>query len=344
MGILRVYLALSVVVFHFSFGPESRLGAAFAPPDVAVWCFFILSGFYISLGLNERYAGPGGNRAFYLGRVARLWPTYALSLLLLTAAADGRNFVATLRQLPFFDAAAAVVANAVIAGLDVFLHVAFIDGHIAFAEYGLDRRHNGAGLILNFPAWTLAIEVTFYLLAPFVVRNRWRVLAFLAMGLAWSLYFAYVRPDLQTRFRSDIYFPGTMAYFGLGMVAYGLYRTRGATAIAAHALAAAALASAYWAGLGTWPLAYGALALLCGTLFELTRGGAVDRFLGDLSYPIYILHYPIGKLVFRFMGDSQPAVPVLIATVATATAVVVWIERPIDRWRARAWARVRQDR
>ena len=73
MGILRLLLAISVVLAHSSplFGITSVGGA------LAVQAFYIISGFYMSLILNEKYTG--GNNSYYLfisNRLLRLYPIY----------------------------------------------------------------------------------------------------------------------------------------------------------------------------------------------------------------------------------------------------------------------------
>ena len=51
MGVLRCLLALSVLLAHDVDGWFKLIDGA-----VAVQCFFLISGFYMALVLNERYA------------------------------------------------------------------------------------------------------------------------------------------------------------------------------------------------------------------------------------------------------------------------------------------------
>src|SRR5436305_1931213 len=76
MGYLRFYLATSVFVWHFA----SRWTGTFMFSFTAVFCFFIISGFYMSLILNGPYR-TAGLRAFYFNRALRLYPTYLAALL-----------------------------------------------------------------------------------------------------------------------------------------------------------------------------------------------------------------------------------------------------------------------
>ena len=73
MGLLRLPLAMSVMASHV--GPV--LGLTMLPGGTAVEVFFVVSGFYMSLILSDKYADPG---IFYTNRFLRLYPTYLIVL------------------------------------------------------------------------------------------------------------------------------------------------------------------------------------------------------------------------------------------------------------------------
>lgn len=75
MGTLRLLLALTVVVGH----AHLKGGSPVLESGFSVRLFFIISGFYMALILNEKYVGPGAHRLFWVNRVLRLGPTYLLS-------------------------------------------------------------------------------------------------------------------------------------------------------------------------------------------------------------------------------------------------------------------------
>ena len=73
MGILRFLLAISVVAHHC--GPI--LGFDFVGGQVAVQSFFIISGFYMSLILNEKYVGINSSyKLFITNRLIKLYPIF----------------------------------------------------------------------------------------------------------------------------------------------------------------------------------------------------------------------------------------------------------------------------
>ena len=68
--------------------------------QVPVELFYIISGFYMALVLNEKYVGPGSARVFYINRMLCLLPAYwvmaviALAIYLYTYVATGGGFIA----------------------------------------------------------------------------------------------------------------------------------------------------------------------------------------------------------------------------------------------------------
>ena len=77
MGILRTILALAVVVYH-SF---KIFGLHMCGGQVAVESFYMISGFYMALILNEKYVGIGSYKKFILSRFYRIFPVYWVVLL-----------------------------------------------------------------------------------------------------------------------------------------------------------------------------------------------------------------------------------------------------------------------
>src|SRR5262249_30703957 len=71
-------LALSVAIAHVP-GLTTPLMTGGA---VSVQCFYIISGFFIALILNEKYVGPSDKYLFYSNRVLRIFPLYWLFLVL----------------------------------------------------------------------------------------------------------------------------------------------------------------------------------------------------------------------------------------------------------------------
>ena len=66
LGFFRVILAIAVVLTH----SQSLLGYTLLGGELAVEAFYIISGFYMSMILNEKYSS---NYLFYTNRALRLY-------------------------------------------------------------------------------------------------------------------------------------------------------------------------------------------------------------------------------------------------------------------------------
>jgi len=75
MGLIRLFLAMSVVIWH------SGGVAGWFPYNgtACVILFFIISGFYMTLILNKKYLGPGSRMLFWKNRFYRLWPSFIIA-------------------------------------------------------------------------------------------------------------------------------------------------------------------------------------------------------------------------------------------------------------------------
>src|SRR5687767_13772537 len=84
MGIIRLLLALAVVVAH---SPTAvTLHNWVLPGGIAVQAFYIISGFYMALVLNEKYTFPGSTKLFYQQRYLRLAPMYWVTIFITVGA------------------------------------------------------------------------------------------------------------------------------------------------------------------------------------------------------------------------------------------------------------------
>ena len=204
MDAMRAIAALSVVVTHASgmsgFNEGNPLGAVTARLNVGVTVFFLISGFLLYRPfVRAAYHGVQAPRVlrFFRRRALRIVPAYWLALTVL-AAWPGLPGVFT---------------------RDWWAYYGF------FQVYSDRYVLGGIG-----PAWSLCIEVTFYLALPFFALAmarlyerrrreaavRIELLALAALGLASVAARAVVHVwDDQVGFPSTL--PGTFTWFALGM-------------------------------------------------------------------------------------------------------------------------------
>jgi peptidoglycan/LPS O-acetylase OafA/YrhL len=145
--------------------------------------FFVLSGFVMTLV----YYKPGKRfnyRDFWVARVSRIYPIHLLSLAL--ACVHYADALSKINPLEYFSA--------------VFLFQAWIPQY---------------ALTFNFPAWTLAVEMFFYLLFPFLVhfavRHPLRRMIWISLGI-WAVNQIFRQVLIHAGFDVDTAF---IAYFPL---------------------------------------------------------------------------------------------------------------------------------
>jgi peptidoglycan/LPS O-acetylase OafA/YrhL len=331
MGSLRLILALSVAFGHFG------LPLSFPTADIAVQSFFVISGFYMALVLNEKY-GPDSYWLFISNRLLRLWPAYFVVLVLSFAIADNWKPIASLDGLSlvyFF------VSQLLIVGQELYFFLFINNGAFAFTLHPAGTPE----LLYTFApipqAWTLGLEIYFYLLAPFIVRRGPIVIAAIVaasllfrIALQWA--FGFSGEPWTYRF-----FPSEIALFLAGSLGYYVYSSRSdkqrrmaKTLLTITAISVfACLALGKWDGISrfaSWSL-LGIVIAGVPRLFETTRNIAWDRYLGELSYPLYICHFLVGWILLP--QDAFGAYSALFLSLAASILLYHFVDRPVDKWR-----------
>jgi peptidoglycan/LPS O-acetylase OafA/YrhL len=350
MGMVRLLLAVAVVVHHTR--PRPALGLL--PGDLAVSLFFIISGFYMGLVLTEKYtpqASPRWWREFYASRFFRLYPTFlvmSLATLLFRAALwaylrrppEGVLDV-YLRMDPWCVAAVAL-SNATMLGQDLLslFHVQ-ADGGLIFRFFP-DPRPEGTlwlGDSMLLPqAWSIGSEVLFYLMAPWVVRRP---------GLLWGLLLASLGLKVALEVgagegASYYFFPAQCCYFLAGVLAhryFGAVRPGRFGLLTLVAVLGALGTFAWWANGLAVHLAPVAFLAAVPAIFAASQRWKWDRWLGELSYPIYLSHLlAIGVLMIAFkrtVGGPPSFAAILTLTVILSLALRLGVEAPFERFRSR---------
>jgi len=365
MGSLRLSLALFVVFFHAQAYSVYAQGLppleTFLPvPDgrTAVQMFYLISGFYMALVLNEKYKTADTNWLFYSNRFMRLWPAAVivnlfviLSFLMIDEVrlfgltASLGEFWALLGSLDPAALAFLVFTNVFVVGQDLLWFLRFDASGMSLAPFGTEG-HNGSSLSLNHPLFTVAIEAFYYAISPFVLRRGWRVaLGFVVAGGLWHVgIFATGASNLIWGY----HFVGSAAYFYfLGACAYHLYRLVEQEPVrgwldARHGLAWSVvgaglclLLAIYWvmprAPLFMAPV----MAVVVPLLFVLTRYRQTDRMVGELSFGVYLAHYPILMVLAPLATPVGLWLWTTALSLGAALLLFFLVEQPIDRWRQR---------
>lgn len=192
------------------------------------------------------------------------------------------------------------------------------------------------------PGWSIGVEAWFYLLAPFILRlhGRW-VASVLVLSL---LIRAYVVWGLGWGFDpwTHRFFPAELARFLVGYFGYRLIsnvRLTGPLRVLAWSawLAVLGFGVVYWyvpLPLQTRYIAFLALAA-CSVpmIYGLTKDWRWDRAVGELSYPVYLIHMPLLGACASLETWKTPVA--LLLTVVLSVAAYHLIIRPVDRIRGR---------
>lgn len=359
---LRGLAIAMVLLFHYGHGfwvvePGSVLAYALVPLRI-MWAgvdlFFVLSGFLIcGILIRERH-DPHSFRVFYGRRAMRILPLYALLMGLFFAGIAAQG--AALIDWPMLFGRTEGAAWHLVFGQN--FHQAFGVGQIHFLSV----------------SWSLAVEEQMYLLLPLLVhlcRSHLRVLAamFVLMLVCAALLRAWIEASVSAddaeRWCYVLPFTRWDAFAMGGLLALGLHmgklrqdwRWRIAAWLALSIGLAGMAVVAHGAHLGQQRfvpivLAFGGLLCLALVLHErhlLRRMLRLRllRWLGKVSYGIYLWHIPVLGLLLVWSGlPSQDLISekprwltllALMLTLVLSWASYRWLESPLLRWGRRRW-------
>jgi peptidoglycan/LPS O-acetylase OafA/YrhL len=356
MGVLRLLLALAVAGGHAA----SFFGFAalwIYPGGYAVQIFYIISGFLMALILNEKYENtPRGNWTFYTNRFAKIFGPYfailavTIAISLLSKALTGNALLLTAwfseaGAMTFSTWAFALLTNIFILGQDWAISVlTYRSGSLLFSLDAYSNPPLASQFSIIAPAWTISIELMFYLIAPFILRRHVLLIAALAYASYWFRFYAY---------HMGYYYPVTINRFfpfELSLFLYGSLSFRIGRMLPTNYKLSAAITAAVAALIVIAPKYYIAhphrlfflIGVLLPALFDFSRRNKWDQALGDLSYPLYMVHWPIIVCAAAVVGTFQPgaigteaAYPIFVVMIAIAASVLVnrYVVRPTDVWR-----------
>lgn len=337
---LRAFAILPVVFYHTGIACPG----GFAGVDV----FFVISGYLISgMIYRDLLARRFSLVDFYMRRVRRLFPALFAMLL-------GTTIWAVWKML---------FVDLVDYGHSLRATVLYLSNIYFYGESGYFA--DEATILPLLHTWSLAVEEQFYLVVPVLLwvlvawvprRARFWVLAGL---VALSFWYCLRAADAEIEFA--FYMTPTRAWeLGIG----GLLALAEPLALigrrwAAEILGAGGLAAILYADVhlanyfpfpGWWTLlpTLGAAALLAAggnpnTLIARFLGWRPFVFVGEISYPLYLWHWPV--IVMTVYGPLEKltyvqAAQVLLVSFALAIATKYLIEAPVRSRRvlARNWS------
>jgi peptidoglycan/LPS O-acetylase OafA/YrhL len=332
---LRAIAVGSVVAFHAF---PKLLPGGFTGVDI----FFVISGYLISdILLAEIVEGRFSILRFYQRRTRRIFP--ALVVVMLATLLLGWAF---LLNPEFWRLGCHIAASSL-----------FTENFLLWSEAGYFDAASHEKPLLHL--WSLAVEEQFYIFWPILLYGAWRLVG----RTSWLLVIILV-PSLLLSVHDAAVDPAAAFYSPLSrfwelMIGAGLAELRRSRL---HFPAALREAQS-WTGAALLVLALvlidehrpfpGLWALLptLGAALLIAAGDEcwINRrllatppmvFVGTISYPLYLWHWPLFSYAFLVRGSLTPrlALGLVALAIALATATYLVVEKPI---RFGAWRRVR---
>jgi peptidoglycan/LPS O-acetylase OafA/YrhL len=282
---VRALMAWWVVAGHVAWFFSDRVGNLIHN-DSAVLVFMVLSGFVIT-GLICDKREPYG--AFMTRRVFRLWPAYLIALAVSVATLPAQ--ASALIHAPFHPGFAAFRLGNIAASLDQYwpqlaTHLVMAQGLVPDAVL-----HHGSVAMLG-QAWSLSVEVQFYLIAPVVIGliSSGRAGVAVAAGLAVCLFLLGGHGPLHD---NSAFIGRYVPWFAVGIASLYLWRAREQRGSAMLVAAFCVVVGAY----GIYAREAAALVWI-GVLAALFWLRPISRLLahpvlkrlGEASYSTYLFH------------------------------------------------------
>lgn len=357
---LRGVAALLVVFYHIfeglSFAAGGTLITTINHGYLAVDFFFILSGFVIGYAYDDRWKRNMTLGNFFTRRLIRLHPMIIMGTIIgaITFCIQGSVQ---------WDGSHVAISAVMLALLAAMFFIP------AYPGTGYDVRGNGEMFSLNGPSWSLFFEyIGNILYALFIHRLSNRGLAILValsgIGLAWFALFdivGYGMLGVGWTLDGANFWGGMLRMlfpFSLGMLLSRHFRpikTRGAFWICSAVLLIL-FCVPYIEGKslvclnGVYELI--CIALVFPALVWIAASGKttdkqstrICRFLGDISFPLYAIHYPLMYLFYAWLIKNklytftecwQIAALVYTGSILLAYLCLKCYDEPVRKWLSR---------
>ncbi|MEW6996616.1 acyltransferase family protein [Colwelliaceae bacterium BS250] len=317
LDLLRLLLALSVVFLHLKHLSQSDLSKTLGDffyhiSANAVPSFFIISGFLIYMS----YERSSSLRSYLGNRFLRLYPAYVLLILGCTI------FLGLVSELALADYYS-------FATIKYFLYNSLFLNFMSPSLPGVFENHNLT--IVNGALWSLKIEVMFYLTVPLLFRVLESKYSLIYMLIIYILSFYYINIIEFISIENSKYLslthqlPAQMSYFIAGIFCYKYYSLMVKWKMFIIPIS---LLGLFFEVVYLQPLL---LALLLVIVFIDFRYIISLKKVGDLSYGVYIYHFPLIQLFIYFgVGFTSMAEVLLLFLSVLFISFLSWkfVEKP----------------
>ena len=355
---LRGVAALLVVVYHIFEGYAFAGGGTIKFVNhglLAVDFFFILSGFVISYAYDDRW-GKMTLGGFFKRRLIRLHP-----MIIIAAVIGAASFL--IGGCQQWSGAVTPISWVMVATLLTMFMVPAVPGA------GYEVRGNGEMFPLNGPMWSLFFEYIGNILYALVIRRlSTKLLAALAVVLGAIHAWIFVN-DLSGYGMMGVGWTIDTINFWGGLVRMLFPFTVGM--LLARTFKPRKVKGAFWMctailfALFTVPFIGAQSSINLNCLYEVlcvvvvlpfvvwlgacgsaekSLTGRISNFLGQLSYPLYLVHYPVMYLFYAWLIENQRytfretmgvTALAMLTSIAIAYACLKLYDEPVRKWLAR---------
>lgn len=310
----RFWLAFMVAISHLLDGFTQ------GPAAYAVWGFFVMSGFLMTLTLKTKYFSmENGIKKYAVNRFLRIYPMYACAAI--------------------FGAIVLILAK-----------IYNIDPHYLNPAFSIPR--SSSQIIQNivpFPffdqtrllvpvSWALFVELFAYLLMPMLARDK---------NVAWMCFIVGTLANYQSGFDLSsfaIRYSGvgsTMMPFAVGALLVHYKDNLKGFVMPTVSVCSWLVNCVFWYYNDLYPWGYGLyVSLLLSSWVTISlidvKANKTGKFMGDISYPLYLIHTAVGIAVSIATGQARTFKMFAISFVLCiiiSSLFVIFIDRKLERFK-----------
>ena len=337
MGYYRFFLLLAVIHSHTWVRDIQGFTAVFA--------FYLMSGFLVTRMLNHIYRPSlNGTFLFFQNRFFRIYPTFWMCLSISALCL----YLTQGKMLPNFPI--------------IKLPHSFMEWFTNLSIMGTTSLTGRTAPLLIPGSTTLGIEVCFYvILGLFTGRSKRLSWLGFAAGCMFILYEFYQGTSFEILYFSvfgpaAVFFLGSLCYFYHERLAFLCTTKLWVPLLIANM--AVYVPSMLGYQFRPLPIFFGtiylstfitAYCLICLYHRSLKKPpSACEQFLADISYPMFLLHTPLAGVILYFTQGKyhfgwDTFLIALIASFIASSILLLYVERPMKKIRARIRARALQN-
>lgn len=352
MGMLRTLFAIAVVFAH-------TYGFVLVGGTHAVRLFYMISGFLISYVLVEKKAYPTiGN--FYRNRYLRLYPVYfvvaMLTFLLFSLATfcmgKHMEFFGVYGSAPWAAKALLLFSNLTLFLQDWVMFAGVEGNQLAFTtDFTKGEVVLYKGLLVP-QAWTLGVELSFYLIAPFILPRRKVLISLFITSILLRFYLISIGIGMSDPWTYR-FFPTELALFLSGALSHQILlpyyrRVLVGKTIDTYANLATVflvlLTITYWqlplSDIMKTILLFSSFLFLMPLAFLFQAKKRWDKWIGNLSYPIYICHmlviYVVGFVSTKLGIGDVVVTSIVVITLSILFSIILnrYVAEPMESLRS----------